>query len=516
MSEQRLPQRPDLDQLRRLAKELRDAARAGDPTAAERVARHVAAPRSPLPLAEAQLVVAREHGFPSWARLKAAVLAASASLHDAVEANDVALVRLLLERGAEPDRHVVEHAAWHTDHQCLRLLIEHGAQVRGTGAMSDLIGRDDPQGVRMLIAAGADPGRPNPAGSAPAGLLSDLTENPLPAAARRDSAAVVEALLEGGADPDGTSRDGRSALRGAVRRGRPEVAAVLLRHGARDDVEAVDRLLGACARADRAAAEALLARHPDLVARLGDDDGALLVDLAESGDAVSVRLMLDLGFPPDTRRGPDGGAALHAAAYMGRADVVRLLIAHGADVECRDRRWRSTPLCWATVGSGERPPGRHPADWPATVLALLETGASIGDAWVETKPPSEEVAALLRSRGVDGPPQEQPSPTVDPALLGRVAEGLRLAYETGDLELMRSLLDPDVRWGGGPRSCWNRGQVLEWLGVLRDRIGPTPVREVLARGDTVELRLDVPGLGQRSQAFRVEGTAVVEIQGPGL
>jgi ribosomal protein L18E len=55
MSEQRLPRRPDLAQLRRLAKELRDAARAGDPTAAERVARHLAAPRSPLPLAEAQL-----------------------------------------------------------------------------------------------------------------------------------------------------------------------------------------------------------------------------------------------------------------------------------------------------------------------------------------------------------------------------------------------------------------------------------------------------------------------------
>jgi hypothetical protein len=211
-----------------------------------------------------------------------------------------------------------------------------------------------------------------------------------------------------------------------------------------------------------------------------------------------------------------GGAALHAAAYMGRAEVVRLLIERGADVECRDRRWRSTPLCWATVGSGERPRSRHPADWPATVLGLLRAGASADDAWVGTKPPSEEVAALLRARGVDGPPREQPRPAADPALLGRVAEGLRRAYETGDLKLVGSLLDPDVRWGGGPRSCWNRGQVLEWLGVLRDRIGPTPVRKVVARGDTVELRLDVPGLGERSQAFRVEGTSIVEIRGPGL
>ena len=35
-----LPERPDLDQLRRQAKELRDAARGGDPAAAERFARH--------------------------------------------------------------------------------------------------------------------------------------------------------------------------------------------------------------------------------------------------------------------------------------------------------------------------------------------------------------------------------------------------------------------------------------------------------------------------------------------
>ncbi len=35
-----LPERPDLDQLRRQAKELRDAARSGDPTALDRFAHH--------------------------------------------------------------------------------------------------------------------------------------------------------------------------------------------------------------------------------------------------------------------------------------------------------------------------------------------------------------------------------------------------------------------------------------------------------------------------------------------
>lgn len=59
-----LPERPDLDQLRRQAKELRDAARNGEPRAVERFARHhPGAAQGPVSLAAAQLVVARELGF---------------------------------------------------------------------------------------------------------------------------------------------------------------------------------------------------------------------------------------------------------------------------------------------------------------------------------------------------------------------------------------------------------------------------------------------------------------------
>ena len=59
-----LPERPDLGQLRRRAKELRDAARHGDAAALERLARHhPSAPESAVSLAAAQLVIARELGF---------------------------------------------------------------------------------------------------------------------------------------------------------------------------------------------------------------------------------------------------------------------------------------------------------------------------------------------------------------------------------------------------------------------------------------------------------------------
>ena len=61
-----LPERPDLHQLRRQAKELRDAARRGDPDALERFARHhPGAPQGTVTLAAAQLVIARELGFAS-------------------------------------------------------------------------------------------------------------------------------------------------------------------------------------------------------------------------------------------------------------------------------------------------------------------------------------------------------------------------------------------------------------------------------------------------------------------
>jgi hypothetical protein len=66
-----LPPAPSLEQLRKQAKELLRAHRAGDPQAVARVGAHE--PGEPLKLTGAQHVVAREHGFPSWSRLKAYV-----------------------------------------------------------------------------------------------------------------------------------------------------------------------------------------------------------------------------------------------------------------------------------------------------------------------------------------------------------------------------------------------------------------------------------------------------------
>ncbi|MEQ7127305.1 hypothetical protein ABN034_22535 [Actinopolymorpha sp. B11F2] len=67
-----LPPNPGLDHLRHQARALREAVRAGDASAAERVERQHpgGVPDDPaaFSLSTAQLAVAREYGFASWPR----------------------------------------------------------------------------------------------------------------------------------------------------------------------------------------------------------------------------------------------------------------------------------------------------------------------------------------------------------------------------------------------------------------------------------------------------------------
>jgi hypothetical protein len=96
MPSQALPPRPSLDQLRRRAKELRDAARSGDPAALARITAYTPAARSgTVALAAAQLAIAREHGYPSWPQLVAEVRARTAERGQRVEDFLVASIRMV-------------------------------------------------------------------------------------------------------------------------------------------------------------------------------------------------------------------------------------------------------------------------------------------------------------------------------------------------------------------------------------------------------------------------------------
>lgn len=64
----RLPEHPSLEQLRKQAKELLQQLRSADPSATERLRKYKPNVSEPI-LADAQFVLAREHGFESWPKL---------------------------------------------------------------------------------------------------------------------------------------------------------------------------------------------------------------------------------------------------------------------------------------------------------------------------------------------------------------------------------------------------------------------------------------------------------------
>jgi ankyrin repeat protein len=232
----------------------------------------------------------------------------------------------------------------------------------------------------------------------PEGLLPDGTPAPLPLAiAAGVSLPVVEALLDGGASPDLPGPDGRSPLRLAVRRGRPEVVRALLHHAAHDDASEVDRFIGACTHADRAAVGHALDRNPHLRDELSDEDRWAIVDAADHAGSHAVEVMLEFGFRLDARR-DDGATPLHAAAYSGRVNLVRRLAERGADLDAPDGRQGRTPLTWAIKGSQERPAHNPDGDWLGTVRTLLDAGASIEG--IEVPPAPDDVADLLVAQGV--------------------------------------------------------------------------------------------------------------------
>src|SRR5207248_10337291 len=136
----------------------------------------------------------------------------------------------------------------------------------------------------VLLEAAADPN-----GLLEAALLGESHEQsppvpPLSAAVDLESGSeMVGLLLERGADPDVPGWHGRTPYQQAVRTGQGEVADLLARHGASTALSSADEFLAACRRADRAAAEGLLAADPDLPGRLTPEDHRVLIDAAGHG-----------------------------------------------------------------------------------------------------------------------------------------------------------------------------------------------------------------------------------------
>ncbi len=161
-----------------------------------------------------------------------------------------------------------------------------------------------------------------------------------------------------------------SALDAAAQLGDDEILAQLLA-----SATPVQRLLAACVRGDRAAANAVLAEHPDLIRQLTPDQQRLLPDRAHANDTRSVALMLDLAFDPRVP-GVDDAEAIRWAVFHGNAELTRLLLRHDPPIRVRDRRYNGTLIGWCIYGAlhGWR---RTTGDFASTARLLLDAGEQL-------------------------------------------------------------------------------------------------------------------------------------------
>jgi hypothetical protein len=296
-----------------------------------------------LILSAAQLTLAREFGFESWARLKLEV--ERRHVLDAVDA-----IRLRELATAHPELATMEMRGW-CDHPlgisplgylaAMPFDAVRGAwrAVEGTGPLA-----------RELLRAGA------PVDGAPGD-----PETPLITAASYGNTDVAKVLVEAGASltatasPDAGGVPNGTALRHAVVFGMADVADVLLAAGAGDLVHA--------------AATGSVAQCLTPATREADRVAALRI-AAERGHLSVIDDLLTAGTPLEGLD-RDGSTALHAAAYYGQAAGVRHLIEYGADPTRRDTRFDSTPLGWSRAGRRDEVGPERGHDQAERILAPL-------------------------------------------------------------------------------------------------------------------------------------------------
>jgi ankyrin repeat protein len=323
-------------------------------------------------IAEARRDLAQRHGFSSWARLRRHVEA--------------------LREGTEPPTpFMLAYRAVEADdrERLVELLDEHPEliNVRGTNG-NDLLGMaGDLEIVRLLLERGADPNRGNDYGWTKlhqAGYSNErrLAQLLLDAGARIDLSArgdggtpLVAALFWGhrevvdvlGVEPRNLRVAAGLGLLDLIRElvSTPQAGAhrgFYRPHGgfpawtASDDPqEVLDEALVWAAKSDRVDALRLLV---ELGARLDADPyrGTALTWAAANGRVAAIRALLDLEADPNARGtfgGPthgEGVTALHLAAQGGHLEAVQTLLDAGADPAIRDALHEGPAWGWAEFG----------------------------------------------------------------------------------------------------------------------------------------------------------------------
>jgi hypothetical protein len=340
-----LPSNPNLDHLKYQAKDLLKERTASTPEVAQRIrefhprfgrARDAEIFDVQFSLSDAQLTIAREYGFPSWARLKRHIekptlsdrldlphqqRIENATFRRAVElldAGDVAGLRSYLDQHSDL---VHQHVAFEGGNYFRNpTLLEFVAEnpVRHGTLPANIV-----EVTKVILDAG-------PSQSAQNETLMLVSAGSVPRECRAQL-PLIDVLCDYGADPNCA------------------VQATAL-HG---ELEALNALIGRGARIDLPVAAALghVEDARGLLAGASSEDRHLALTLAaDFGHVEVVRLLLDAGEDPN-RYNPVGGHShttpLHQAAGGGHDEVVRLLVERGARLDLKDILWRATPADWA-------------------------------------------------------------------------------------------------------------------------------------------------------------------------
>ena len=241
-----------------------------------------------------------------WASWPGLVLA-DVPLIVAVEHNDTAAVRVMLDEGADVD----------------------GALPDGSTALHAAALGDRLQIARLLLDAGAE-----------ATAATRYKVTPLALAAANGSTAMIGLLLDAGADPNETSREGQTALMSAAINGATDSIAMLIERGAdvgsREPFRGQTALMWAATHGNAEAIAALAAAGGDIAARSSGGFTALLL-AARENRTEAVEKLLELGADVEDTA-PDGTSALNIAAVNAYFDLASLLLDAGADPNAPDPR----------------------------------------------------------------------------------------------------------------------------------------------------------------------------------